>query len=265
MNEIFFVLLILVNNSMGQSRSTLFKKVEEAPGEKPKITKQKINNAKTDKTEASGGNLPTYYLNKPFFAAEASPIVLPSSRQQPKLDAFKVGELFNAEISESLLAFNDSRTAVRAKVKLQNNTDVILLGEASLEKNTKRIYIDFKKLRRPNDNQIWSIQASALDQKGFTGIEGKLYINEDKYFIAQFLSASAAGFSDASINRTQNALGNNVEDKSLDTLGKKALTNALSKTTDLFAEKLKTAPEYSLIEGPIQIQILVTDTTKLIE
>lgn len=152
---------------------------------------------------------------------------------------------------------------MRAKVKLNNNSEAILLGEASLERNTKRIYIEFKKLRRLNDNQVWSIQASALDLKGFNGIEGKLYSNEDKYFIAQFLSAGAAGFSDASINRTQNAFGNNIEDRSLVTLGKKALTSALSKTTDLFYEKLKSAPEYSLLDGPIKIQVVLIEEGKL--
>ncbi len=269
-----FTVLLLSSGVLAQTRTSLLKRVEPDPArfsndlksrqlEGPVLNVKAKPNSKADSKISHGGNLPGYFMTNRIFESEGSPIVLPTSRQALRLDSIKLGNVYKAQIKESLLAFHESKTPIRAIATLNNQKEVIFLGEASLEKNSKRISIEFKKIRHSTESQIWSIQGSALDIKGIAGLEGKLFSNEDKYFIAQFLSAGAAGYSDATITREKNVFGNYVEEPGLDTLAKKALTNALGKTTDLFADKLKSAPEYSILEGPIEIQILITEEGKL--
>jgi len=150
-------------------------------------------------------------------------------------------------------------------ITTKSRKKVILLGEANLEPNSKRISISFSKLRFENETSIWSLKGNVIDLAGIPGIEGKIYSNEDKYFLAQLLSSTSAGAVDASIARNENLLGNQTEEKSLDTISKKALVSALGKTTELFAEKLKRSPEYSIANGPIEIRVLITDVVKSID
>lgn len=70
---------------------------------------------------------------------------------------------------------------------------------------------------------------------------------------------AAAGFADASISRSTNVLGNQTEERSIDTSGKKAIGSALSRTADRFSEKVRAAPEYSILEGPTTIQVLIIE------
>ena len=58
-------------------------------------------------------------------------------------------------------------------------------------------------------------------------------------------------------------MGNYVEKPGSDTYGKKALTQTLSKTREWFGEKLKSLPEYSVLEGPFHIQVLILDEAKV--
>lgn len=265
----YILLLFLTVQSNAQMRSNLFKKPEAeikdvGPksnlGDAKKVTvpRKKITSA------VQSGNLPSYYFGRGHFSFENSPIVLPSQKQNIKLSDLNSGEVITAEIKESLIAFNDSKAPVRAVIKSGRLKDSVLIGEATLEKNSKRILIDFKKLRTASNNQNYEVIGYALDEKGILGLKGNLISGEGKYFAAEFLSAAAAGVADASIERSQNSNGNYVEKPSTDTLAKKALVGALSTTTNHFSEKLKKAPEYSILEGSIEIQILITEQPTLI-
>lgn len=266
----YLILILLVNiQAHAQIRSNLYKKAE--PEAKEKVTKGNLDQTKAtsiQKRKASptpqSGNLPAYYLGRGHFALENSPVVLPIQKQNIKSNDLNSGDVIIAEIKESLIAFNDAKAPVRAIIKTGKLKDSVLIGEATLEKNSKRILIDFKKLRTTSGNQNYEVTGFALDEKGILGIEGNLISGEDKYFAAEFLSAAAAGIADASIERNQNAYGNYVEKPSTDTLAKKALVGALSTTTNHFSEKLKKAPEYSILEGTFEIQILITEQPTLI-
>lgn len=251
--------------ALGQFRSSLYKKTEQSI-QSPEVTKSNSVAKKTKKAASyqMSGNLPSYLIGQGHFTTESSPVILPTQKQNIKSQDLLPGEVITAEIKESLIAFNDTKAPVRALIKSGKLKDSILIGEATLEKNSKRILIDFKKLRTLYGNQNYEVIGYALDQKGILGIEGNLISNEDKYFAAELLSAAATGVADASIERNQNANGNYIEKPSTDTLGKKALVSALSTTSNHFAEKLKKAPEYSILEGSFEIQILITEQPTLI-
>ncbi|MFN9066830.1 MAG: hypothetical protein ACK5V3_06345, partial [Bdellovibrionales bacterium] len=61
------------------------------------------------------------------------------------------------------------------------------------------------------------------------------------------------------VERNQNNLGNYVDEPSLSNATKKAFASSLMRTADRFAEKLKSVPEYSILNGPIAIQVLIED------
>lgn len=265
----YLIILILSIQANAQIRSNLYKKPEttvkvDNPTANLVTRKKATEHTASTYSPTESGNLPNYYLVRGHFSSENSPVVLPSQKQNVKSNDLLSGEVIRAEIKESLIAFNDAKAPVRAVISSGKLKGSVLIGEATLEKNSKRILIDFRKLRAINSNQNYDVIGYALDEKGILGLEGNLISGEDKYFAAEFLSAAAAGVADASIERNQNAYGNYVEKPSTDTLAKKALVSALSTTTNHFSEKLKKAPEYSVLEGTFELQVLITEQPTLI-
>ncbi|RYZ77685.1 MAG: hypothetical protein EOP05_00880 [Proteobacteria bacterium] len=173
-----------------------------------------------------------------------------------EMGLLEVGGAYRARIPMSLLAFNEARTPVLAQMMVAG-TELVVLGEATLERNSKRIIINFKQIRRKDSDKIFEMNAVALAQDGTPGIEAEIHSGEAKFFLAEVLSAGAAGFVDASINRTTNAFGGTNDERSLDTQSKKAVSGALSKTTERFSDKVKTAPEYATADGPVEINVIV--------
>ncbi|MFZ3231736.1 MAG: TrbI/VirB10 family protein [Pseudobdellovibrio sp.] len=267
MKLVIFVFFIS-NVALAQNRTNLFKKEVAVQSEnKNEVINSKILPSKKKIPVVSeNGNLPSEYLfNHKAISIEESPIVIPSNKAGIKFRDLKTGDLITARIQESVFAFQESKSPVRALITSGILKGSILIGEASLERNSKRIQIEFKRFRDPQAKDIFQIQASAMDQKGILGLEGELISNEAKYFSAEVISAGAAGYADSTISRSQNSFGNTVENQSEDSFTKKALTAALSKTADRFSEKLKQAPEYSILEGPIEIQILILEQPALIQ
>lgn len=263
-----YLLLILFSPLVtnAQLRSNLYlkptvqeEKVEVQKTLEPKKKKQTIV------APVQSGNLPSYFQNRQLGQMDESPIVLPTNRHSISNKDLSLGEVISAEIKESLIAFSEAKAPIRAVIRSGSLKNAVLVGEATLEKNSKRILISFNRLRSGNSNQIWQLSANALDNKGIVGIEGKLISGEEKYFAAEFLASAVAGYTDATVQRDQNAFGGYNEKPGTDTFSKKALSSALSKTADRFADKLKSAPEFSLLEGPFDIQVLITEQPKLIE
>lgn len=258
------LVLILSNICSAQVQSNLFSKPE--PLKKVEILQEvKQPNLKKRVTQNPSGNLPSHLANRTFFNAEESPVILPANKFGIRNYDLNSGDVVEALVTESLIAFSEAKAPIRALITSGKLKGSILIGEATLEKNSKRILLDFKKLKTKNGNQMWSLLASGLDVKGILGIEGKLISSEEKYFAAEFLAAGAAGYADATIGRSQNALGNYIEEPGVGTVTKKALSSALARTADRFSEKLKSVPEYSVLEGPLHLKILVIEQPKLNE
>lgn len=260
----FSILILLFSlTTQGQNRTNLFKKEET----KPVIEKQALNNKKITviKTTASiSGNLPNEYLTgNRNISIDESPIILPTNKFNLRFKALKAGDLVNATIRESVFAFSESKAPVRAYITSGPLKGSILIGEASLEKNSKRILIDFKKFRDSSAKDLFQIQAAAMDDEGVLGLEGKLMSDEGNFFAAEMIAAGASGYADSTINRDQNVFGNQVDSRTGDTFAKKAVVSALSKTADRFSEKLKQVPEYAVLKGPVPIQILILEQPTL--
>ena len=255
------LIILFCIQSYAQTRTNLFIKKES----EPKKIKTEMTSKKSVHKSYQSSNLPTEYLiRKSYVTIDESPVILPTNKSVIKYQNLKSGDLIKATILESVFAFIDSKSPVRAVITDGQLKGSVLIGEANLERNSKRILIDFKKFRDPNEKEIYQIQANAMDQAGVLGLEGEFHSDEGTYFLAEVLAAGATGYADSTISRDQNAFGNSVESKSADTFAKKALVSALSKTSERFAEKIKQSPEYSVLTGPVEIKILVLDQPKLL-
>jgi hypothetical protein len=262
----YFLILFVCNITLGQNRTNLFKKEEPILKTEttPKTDSKKVKNKNI--VSKISGNLPVEYLihSKPI-SIEESPIILPTNKSGIRFRQLLSGDLVTATLTESVFAFSESKSPVRAHVNSGPLKGSVLIGEASLEKNSKRIQIHFKKFRDPRNKDIYNLEADAMDDHGVLGLVGEYVSNESIFFSAELLSAAAAGYTDSTIDRSTNILGQTTDIKNEDTFAKKGLTSALSKSADRFSEKLKSAPEYSILNGPKDIQILILDQPKLLE
>lgn len=251
-----------------QVRSNLYTRpeIKNEIADHPSLKKKKAKSTLQYVTTSARGNLDSEILVvSPSYRSEDTQVILPSSPKGVRLKSIRIGDVIKAEIPESLFAFPESKAPIIAKVKNGDLKGSLFIGEATLERNSKRILVEFKKYRPASGLEDYQLLASVLDAKGVLGLEGQYVNQEPSFFAAEFLAAGAAGYADASVERSQNSFGNYVEAPTADTLGKKALSSALSKTAEKFAEKIKSAPEYSILEGPVEIQILIIDQPKLNE
>lgn len=229
--------------------------------EEPKTHRQPPS-APARNPPAPAGNLPSY-LRSGARLSQESPIILPAENPGLKLAEISTGDLLIATIPEGLLAYQGSKSPVRALITKGPLKGGALTGEATLEKNSKRIVITFKNLRPPKDQDIYELQAHAVDGQGLLGVAGEYHSDESWFFAGELIAAGASGLADTQISRDQNQFGNYVPEPTMGNAAKKAGATAAARTADHFAEKIKSAPEYSTLAGPIQIRVLIMSPAKL--
>jgi hypothetical protein len=170
--------------------------------------------------------------------------------------------MFQAIIEQELKASPQVPTPIRAIVMSGNLRGGAFLGEAVLDRELKRILLQFKKVRT-RDGKIYPIKASGLSVRGSVGLEGDYHTQSGKFFAAEMLAATSAGFLDATIQRNQTSFGTFVQEPSLSNTSKTGAVTALSRTADRMAESARQAPEYTTLEGMQAIQIIVEETENL--
>lgn len=205
-------------------------------------------------------NLPEYYqgIDRSHIEASEKSVFVPKSGS-PKLKGLKAGDIIWAIIEQEVKASQSVPTPVRAIAISGAFKGGVFLGEATLDRELKRVLFSFSKLRPKNNETTYLLKASGLSPQGSVGIEGEYTNQTGKFFIAELAAAAAAGYVDATIARTQNVQGNYVQEPSLGNSGKVAAASALSKTTDRMAENARSAPEYTHINGYQEIQIIIQD------
>jgi len=240
------IILAILLPSIALARTPLFK---EEP--KPTHTVEVVQKPRRGS--------PTVHGSSWSNVVQGNPIVLPSQPVARDLESLLPGEMHFARIEQSVLAFNEGKAPVAAHLRDERGRDIVLIGEATLEKNSKRILVDFRTARIKNSSELFDFKGVAMDQNGTLGLDGEYHSGESRYFVAELAAAAAAGFADASVRRPTNAFGNQFDEQSIDTSGKKAIGSALIRTADRFAEKVRAAPEYSVLRGPTTIKVLVSD------
>ncbi len=224
-----------------------------------KIKTKRASTIQTKKAKYES-NLPLEYTNQIRLSKQldiSSHIITPKEITGAVLNEIRSGDILNAIITQSIKASPSVPTPIRARVISKTLYNAFFLGSATLDRELKRILISFNKIRLPSSSITYEVKADVLSPSGQVGLEGEYNSNEGLYFAGELLSAGAAGYTDATINRQQTIFGNYVEEPSVESAAKKGAVSALSKSTERFAEKARAAPEYTEIEGGKIIQIII--------
>lgn len=246
----------------------------ELPGEQLYIapdtlsTNQKVidtSNTPLPKTKPlqmgnSSGNLPIEYLVPQTRQSTASELLTPPKGAASIFRAIKVGDIVEAAVDHSVIAFSDEKSPVVAKVEVGSLRGIKLIGESVLEPNTKRIFINFNRIVQ-NDS-IYTIKGSGVSSLGQPGLTGEYHSREAEYFTGDFLASFTAGYFDGLVPRRTNPWGQIESDASVDSAVKKGLASGALSTAERFREKLKKVPEFSEIKGPFNLKILILDQAK---
>ena len=206
-------------------------------------------------------NLPGYYAGVDRSAVEASEkVVFVPKSHDPTLKGLKSGDVVWAVVEQEITASPEVPTPIRAIAMSGPFKGAYFVGEATLDRELKRVLLSFSKLRLKNNDSVYAVKAAGLSPRGSIGLEGEYVSQTGKFFVAELASAAAAGFVDSTINRGQTALGSYVQEPSLMNAGKTAAVSALSKTTDRMANAVRQAPEFTHLQGYHEIQIMIQDS-----
>ncbi len=205
-------------------------------------------------------NLPIYYqgIDRSGFESSEKVVFVPKS-SDIRMKGLKSGDVVWAVVEQEIVASPSVPTPIRAMAIGGEFRGGFFLGEATLDRELKRVLFSFSKLRFKDTPTVYSLKASGLSPKGSVGLEGEYISQAGKFFIAELASAGAAGFMDSTIQRNQTVMGTYVQAPSLANSGKSAAASALSKTTEQMAESVRSAPEYTQVQGYQDIQIIIQE------
>lgn len=208
---------------------------------------------------AKTSNLPDYYQDIDRSQMKASDrVVFVPQNGNVKLNGVHVGDTFYATIEQRIKASPSVPTPIRAMITSGSLKGGFFIGEATLDRELKRILLAFTKVRG-SDGKAYSVRATGLASDGSVGLDGEYHSQAGAFFVAELASATAAGFLDSTINRSQNAVGNYVQEPSLQNSAKAGAVTALSRSADRMAEQVRQAPEYTEIAGFQSIRVIVQD------
>ncbi len=223
---------------------------------KPKIDSVRVSIASPLKPS---GNLPTHYdgIDRSEMKSSDQVVFVPKNASV-KLPGVTSGDLFYAVVESRVKASPSLPTPIRALVQSGQMKGGVFIGEATLERELKRVKFDFTKVRAAS-GQVYNVKATGTALDGSVGLEGEYHTESGKFFLAEMASAAAAGYLDSTINRSQNTLGTYQQEPSLSNSTKNGAVTALSRSADRFAEATRQAPEYTVTEGYQLIKVFVEE------
>jgi hypothetical protein len=226
-------------------------------------------NAKRAKTSSvitrdTGSNLPNYYQAKKAAARDLSRVMMVPEKGRIRLRDLQPGDILVGRIDQAIVASPSVPTPIQARVLEEGYLGASFFGEATLDKELKRVLIRFSRYRS-KDQKSYSIKAEALEITGEVGLKGDYHEESGKFFLAEMGSATAAGVLDSTINRSQTVNGGFVQEPSLANSAKSGAVAALSRTADRMADRVRQAPEYTSLGQDQRIKIIITEEGALNE
>ena len=207
------------------------------------------------------GNLPEHHLSQNKSPPTTDGFVLVADKPPGALlQGVRPGDILNASLEQSIKASASVPTPIRATIESGKFRHATLLGTATLDRELKRILLTFDRLRLAGSEISYALKATGLAPNGQVGLEGDHHTEAGTYFAGEILAATAAGYADATTQRSQNMMGGYQIEPSVQNATKQGAVTALSKTADRLAEQSRNAPEYTEIEAGREIQIIVQET-----
>lgn len=228
------------------------------------LQSNQTKNASKKKTatfqDKSLSNLPREYFVSSQRQSTSSELIQPPKGSIEIFRGLKVGDILEVNIPHSVIAFPDEKAPVIGIVSQGSLSGFKFIGESYLEKNSKRIFIDFSRL--VSGQQIFNLRGVGVSSEGQPGLNGEYHSREVEYFTGDFIASFAAGYFDGLVPRRSNAFGQIEIDSSVDSAVKKGLASGALSTAERFREKLKRVPEFSEIKGPFNLKILTLEQAK---
>ena len=216
---------------------------------------------RTDSQPTEVGNLPSYMTTDQRRAASTDGFVIVAEKPTGALlPGLRAGDLLQAVLDQSIKASPSVPTPIRARVMGGKFRGALIVGTATLDKELKRILLSFERLRLPGAETSYALKATGLAPSGQVGLEGDHHSQAGAYFAGEIVAATAAGYADATTQRSQTMMGGFQVEPSAANAAKQGAVTALSKTADHMAEGTRSAPEYTEIEAGREIQILLTES-----
>lgn len=207
------------------------------------------------------GNLPGYMSTDGRRPGSPDGFVLVAEKTSGALlPGVRAGDVLIGVLEQSVKASPSVPTPIRVRITAGKLRGAIVLGAATLDRELKRILLVFERLRIPGNETAYALRATGLAPSGQVGLEGDHHTQERTYFAGEILAAAAAGYADATTQRTQTLTGGYQIEPSVGSAAKQGAVTALSKTADRFAERSRTAPEYTEIEAGREVQIIIQES-----
>ncbi|MFP5519661.1 MAG: hypothetical protein ACLGGX_07135 [Bdellovibrionia bacterium] len=222
--------------------------------------KRKVKKSNGQKAVIVYGNIPPEYFVASSRQSTASELVQPPKGSSELFRGIKVGDILEVSVPHSVIAFPDEKSPVIGAADSGQLSGFKFVGESYLEKNSKRIFINFTRL--VIGQQVFDLKGVGVTSEGQPGLTGEYHSREAEYFTGDFIASFAAGYFDGLVPRRTNAFGQIETDQSVDSAVKKGLSSGALSTAERFKEKLKRVPEFSEIKGPFSLKILVLEQAK---
>jgi hypothetical protein len=216
--------------------------------------KSKIQISKPSVEES--GNLPPYAIrNEPLMNFQSG-IVLPQNKTGGEvLDSLHTGDILKCRISQSFKAYENSQIPVRAIVTNGKLKGTILMGTASMDAKTKVVRVNFTELRLKTD-EMYTFTGGIFAKSG-EELEGEYETHYWKYFWSEALLSATSGYANATVERSKNAYGQYETDNTAENAAKIGVAAGISTTVKELSDRAKSAPEFTKIEGPIFVEVMV--------
>lgn len=205
------------------------------------------------------GNLSPNLIRSDFVEEIRTPLKIPKNSNYLKNTAIIPGTKLKALINSDLTAYIDSKSPVEAIVTEGEHKGSVLLGNATMDIQTKRVSIQFSSFRLRGSRQSFATTAIVRDENGDLGLNAEHESFYWHYFMAETLLNTASGLANATVERSKNAYGQYETNPNVDSAVKQGVSVGLGKSAERIGERLRTAPEYVTAKGPFVVQVLIID------
>lgn len=228
----------------------------EAKPKRPSSLKQKSKIQILKPIAEEPGNLPSYAIrNEPLMNFQSG-IVLPQNKTGGEvLDSIHTGDILKCRISQSFKAYENSQIPVRAIVTDGKLKGAFLMGTALMDAKTKVVRVNFTELRLKTD-EMYTFTGGIFAKSG-EELEGEYETHYWKYFWSEALLSATSGYANATVERSKNAYGQYETDNTAENAAKIGVAAGISTTVKELSDRAKSAPEYTKIEGPIFVEVMV--------
>lgn len=203
------------------------------------------------------GNLEPLLVRRSTVEDFRTPTQIPKNQDFAKESKLQIGTSLKALINSNIIAYANSESPIQATVLEGAFQGSILIGNATMDPQTKRVGVSFTKLRKKGGTGIFDISGVVRDRSGDLGLDGKHESFYWHYFWSETILNAASGFADASTQRSQQTNGGYIVVPSMDSSLKQGVATGFSRSADRIGERIRSLPEYVTAKGPFIVNVLI--------